>query len=142
MGVCYNVNNEKKNHRLKTEEDNSHKLNQEEIQEHSFNENSIIENKQNITIVKLIGQIKGNAIKIENNNNCVIMIMDYSSSCQIQKCFNCSIFIAPCYNSIIVRDCNNLNSFLLLLIPLHHFHHRNYYLVPHFQYVLDFLPLC
>jgi len=109
MGVCYSVNNEKKNHRLKTEEDNSQKINEEDFQQNSFNENSIIENKQNITIVKLIGQIKGNAIKIENNNNCVIMIMDYSSSCQIQKCYNCSIFIAPCYNSIIVRDCNDLN---------------------------------
>ena len=35
--------------------------------------------------------------------------MDYSSSCQIQQCYNCSIFIAPCHNSIIIRDCNNIN---------------------------------
>lgn len=104
MGVCESKNNSKKNQQtLLNEQYKNQNLNEK------TNENSIISNKKNITIVKLIGQIKGDALKIENNNNCVIMIMDYSSSCQIQQCNNCSIFIAPCHNSIIIRDCMNIN---------------------------------
>ena len=104
MGVCQSKNKSKK-----IEQTSSNEQYKNQNFNEKANENSIISNKKNITIVKLIGQIKGDAIKIENNNNCVIMIMDYSSSCQIQKCNNCSIFIAPCRNSIIIRDCININ---------------------------------
>lgn len=104
MGVCESTNKPKKKEQTsQNEQDNNQNFSEK------TNENSIISDKKNITIVKLIGQIKGDAIKIEKNNNCVIMIMDYSSSCQIQQCYNCSIFIAPCHNSIIIRDCNNIN---------------------------------
>lgn len=104
MGVCESKNKSKKN-----QQNSPNEQYKRENFDEKTNENSIISNKKNITIVKLIGQIKGNALKIENNNNCVIMIMDYSSSCQIQQCNNCSIFIAPCHNSIIIRDCMNIN---------------------------------
>ena len=104
MGDCESTNKPKKKEQTsQNEQDNNQNFSEK------TNENSIISDKKNITIVKLIGQIKGDAIKIEKNNNCVIMIMDYSSSCQIQQCYNCSIFIAPCHNSIIIRDCNNIN---------------------------------
>ena len=104
MGVCESTKKPKKNEQTSQNEQNKNQNFSEKT-----NENSIIKDKKNITIVKLIGQIKGDSLKIENNNNCVIMIMDYSSSCQIQQCYNCSIFIAPCHNSIIIRDCNNIN---------------------------------
>jgi protein XRP2 len=104
MGVCESTKKPKK-----TDQTSQNEQNKNENFSEKTNENSIIKDKKNITIVKLIGQIKGDSLKIENNNNCVIMIMDYSSSCQIQQCYNCSIFIAPCHNSIIIRDCNNIN---------------------------------
>ena len=104
MGVCERTKKPKK-----TDQTSQNEQNKNENFSEKTNENSIIKDKKNITIVKLIGQIKGDSLKIENNNNCVIMIMDYSSSCQIQQCYNCSIFIAPCHNSIIIRDCNNIN---------------------------------
>ena len=47
-------------------------------------------------IIKTIGQIKVKSIIIRNNINCIILIMDYSSSVIIQNYQNCSIFVAPC----------------------------------------------
>ena len=61
------------------------------------------------TIIKSIGQIKGESVSIKNNLNCIILIMDYSYSINIQNCQNCSIFIAPTQTSIIVQDCQDLN---------------------------------
>jgi len=61
------------------------------------------------TIIKSIGQIKGEPVSIKNNLNCIIMIMDYSYSINIQNCQNCSIFVAPTQTSITVQDCQDLN---------------------------------
>ena len=61
------------------------------------------------TIIKSIGQIKGESVSIKNNLNCIIMIMDYSYSINIQNCQNCSIFVAPTQTSITVQDCQDLN---------------------------------
>ena len=61
------------------------------------------------TIIKSIGQIKGESVSIKNNLNCIIMIMDFSYSINIQNCQNCSIFVAPTQNSIKVQDCQGLN---------------------------------
>jgi hypothetical protein len=61
------------------------------------------------TIIKSIGQIKGESVSIKNNLNCIILIMDYSYSINIQNCQNCSIFVAPTQTSIIVQDCQDLN---------------------------------
>ena len=58
MGVCESKNNSKKNQQtLLNEQYKNQNLNEK------TNENSIISNKKNITIVKLIGQIKGDALK-------------------------------------------------------------------------------
>ena len=61
------------------------------------------------TIIKSIGQIKGESVSIKNNLNCIILIMDYSYSINIQNCQNCSIFVAPTQTSITVQDCQDLN---------------------------------
>ena len=61
------------------------------------------------TIIKSIGQIKGESVSIKNNLNCIIMIMDYSYSINIQNCQNCSIFVAPTQTSITVQECQDLN---------------------------------
>ena len=61
------------------------------------------------TIIKSIGQIKGESVSIKNNLNCIIMIMDYSYSINIQNCQNCSIFVAPTQTSITVQACQDLN---------------------------------
>ena len=61
------------------------------------------------TIIKSIGQIKGESISIRNNIDCIILIMDFSNSVYIQNCQNCSIFLAPCKTIISVQNCKNLN---------------------------------
>ena len=61
------------------------------------------------TIIKSIGQIKGESISIKNNLSCIILIMDYSYSINIQNCQNCSIFVAPIQTCITVQDCQDLN---------------------------------
>ena len=68
----------------------------------------ITENKSK-TIIKSIGQINGKEITINNNNDCIILIMDYSYSIIIENCENCSMFLAPCETSIIVNNCKYIN---------------------------------
>ena len=68
----------------------------------------ITENK-NKTIKKSIGQINGKEVIINNNNDCIILIMDYSYSITIKNCENCNIFLAPCETSIMINDCININ---------------------------------
>ena len=60
-------------------------------------------------IIKLIGEIKGKSISIKNNNDCIILIMEYSKSITIKNCENCSIFLAPCSSLILIEKCQNLN---------------------------------
>ena len=61
------------------------------------------------TIIKLIGEIKGKPIKIKNNIDCIILIMENSPSITLENCKNCSILLAPCSSSIYVENCENLN---------------------------------
>ena len=61
------------------------------------------------TIIKLIGEIKGKSIKIKNNIDCKILIMENSQSISVENCKNCSILLAPCESTIIVDNCENLN---------------------------------
>lgn len=72
-------------------------------------ENFIIENETNSTIIKKIGQIKGESIRISSNTNCKIIILDYSSSIYIQNCDNCSFLLSPCSSSIQIRNCKTIN---------------------------------
>ena len=71
--------------------------------------NLIISNKINDKILKSVGQINGNEIKLSNNKNCTIIIMDNSSSVIIEKCINCFIFIGPCSSLISLNDCEKIN---------------------------------
>lgn len=105
MGVCYTEKKSKPSEQSST----SKVLNPNANFNKTYNPNSIIENKSNSTIVKKISEINGDAIRLQNNKSCVIMIMDYSSSVSIQECNDCSIFIAPCSGSIIIRKCQNVN---------------------------------
>ena len=84
-------------------------LNPDEKFKKNLNPNSIIENQTNTTILKAINQINGDAIRISNNKNCIIIIMDASSSVTIQDCKKCSIFIAPCSSSILMRNSKQIN---------------------------------
>jgi hypothetical protein len=84
-------------------------LNPDEKFKKNLNPNSIIENQTNTTILKAINQINGDAIRISNNKNCIIIIMDASSSVIIQDCKKCSIFIAPCSSSILMRNSKQIN---------------------------------
>ena len=61
------------------------------------------------TIIKLIGEIKGKSIKIKNNIDCKILIMENSQSINVEKCKNCSLLLAPCESTIIVDNCENIN---------------------------------
>ena len=106
MGICYSENS---NHKAEKKGQNSKVLNPNENFQKKENPNSIISDKSNSTIVKKISEINGDALRLQNNKSCVIMIMDYSSSVSIQECTDCSIFIAPCQGSIIIRKCSNVN---------------------------------
>ena len=114
---CVSTKNTKKNRRILTNNsepiiDNKKStkiLNPEEKFQKHLNPNSIIENQTNTTILKAINQINGDAIRISNNNTCIIIIMDASSSVIIQDCTNCSIFIGPCSSSILMRNCKKIN---------------------------------
>lgn len=106
MGICYSENS---NNKAEKKSQNSKVLNPNENFQKKENPNSIISDKSNSTIVKKISEINGDALRLQNNKSCVIMIMDYSSSVSIQECTDCSIFIAPCQGSIIIRKCSNVN---------------------------------
>ena len=106
MGICYCNKDDNNNiNRNKNQINISAKIKRDKI----INENCIIENQSNINIIKKIGQIKGESIKISSNNNCIILILDFSSSIQIQNCENCSFLLSPCSSSIQIRNCKKIN---------------------------------
>ena len=80
--------------------ENSNFYEKEKAQSFSYNNNIEIALNTKKTIIKTIGQIKGESIIIKNNINYIILIMDYSYSVLIQNCQNCSIFLAPCETCI------------------------------------------
>ena len=120
MGVCSTEDEPHHKDRLsisKAQEDskicdieNSNFNEKQKIPSFIFNNNNVeIALNSKKTIIKNIGQIKGESIIIKNNINCIILIMDYSYSVLIQNCQNCSIFVAPCETCIEVQNCNELN---------------------------------
>ena len=114
MGVC-TVEDEKNNQKYrkinkleesKNFEDESPKIKRKK----SFQSKTIdISLNSKKTIIKLIGEIKGKSIKIKNNIDCIILIMENSQSITLENCKNCSILLAPCSSSILVDNCENLN---------------------------------
>ena len=108
MGICScnKDNNNKK--KKKVQITNNGKMNKSNI----LNENNIIENQSNIKIIRKIGEIKGDSIKISSNLHCIILILDYSSSIQIQNCEDCSFLLSPCSSSIQIRNSKNINVIL------------------------------
>ena len=129
MGVCttddqfhrnreYKISKNHSQEEHKISEDNTTKLyDKKNSNNNNINQNKNIEISLNSkkTIIKTIGQIKGDSISIKNNLNCIILIMDYSKSINIHKCQDCSIFVAPCETDIIVKDCQGLNLISLSL---------------------------
>lgn len=76
----------------------------------------MIENIKNKTIIKSINQINGNQIKILNNENSIIIIMDNTSNVNIENCIKCSIFISSCSSLISINKCEKIN-----LISISHY---------------------
>ena len=124
MGVCttddqtprgrgYKLSKNQGNEEYKISEKNKRNLNSKKKSSNynykEQNKNIEISLNSKKTIIKTIGQIKGESISIKNNLNCIILIMDYSKSINIQKCQDCSIFLASCENDITVKDCQGLN---------------------------------
>ena len=120
MGVCTtedqpnrsrnSINQTKEN--LKINEIESLKIvnqNKNRMPEYNYNKNIEISLNEKKTIIKSIGAIKGESISINNNLNCIILIMDYSHLVDIQNCQNCSIFLGPCETIINVQNCQGLN---------------------------------
>ena len=109
MGNCWCKKDNKSNNKKKKDTlENNKKQIQKDINKKQ-NLNNIIENQSNSKIIRKIGQIKGESIKISSNDKCLIIILDYSSSIHIQNCENCSFLLSPCSTSIQIRNCNNIN---------------------------------
>lgn len=108
MGPCVSVNS---NHEASPtkESTSSNVLNPNSFAPKTYNSHSIIENNKDKTVIKTIKQINGDAIRLQNNTNCIIIILDYSGQIEIQECSSCYLFLAPCKGSIIVRNCINMN---------------------------------
>ena len=119
MGVCVSERQKYKSKMSLNQTQEDYKVNETEESKFYTQEkttisripNKIIEISLNSkkTIIKTIGNIKGELIMIKNNINCIILIMDYSYSITIQNCQNCSILLGPCQTLIEVEDCQNLN---------------------------------
>ena len=114
MGVC-TAEDEKNNKKYRKINKREESKNVEEagskINKKISFQNKIIDISLNSkkTIIKLIGEIKGKPIKIKNNIDCIILIMENSPSITLENCKNCSILLAPCSSSIYVENCENLN---------------------------------
>jgi len=114
MGVCTaedEKNNKKYRKINKIEESKNVEEAGSKINKKISFQNKIIDISLNSkkTIIKLIGEIKGKPIKIKNNIDCIILIMENSPSITLENCKNCSILLAPCSSSIYVENCENLN---------------------------------
>ena len=114
MGVCTDEdekNNKKYRKINKIEESKNVEGAGSKINKKISFQNKIIDISLNSkkTIIKLIGEIKGKPIKIKNNIDCIILIMENSPSITLENCKNCSILLAPCSSSIYVENCENLN---------------------------------
>ena len=118
MGICVcnkdkdNKIKKKKNSIIKKNKNRENNENKNIIINTTKEEDFIIENKTDSTIIKKIGQINGEAIKISSNINCNILIFDFSSSIYIQNCENCLFLLSPCSSSIQIRNCKNINAIL------------------------------
>ena len=114
MGVC-TVEEEKKHSKnrkinIKEESKNCEEENPKIKKKKSFHNKTIeISLNSKKPIIKLIGEIKGKSVKIKNNIDCIILIMENSQSVIVENCKNCSIFLAPCASSITIDNCENLN---------------------------------
>ena len=107
MGICW-CDKEDNNNKLKRKKSSKHKENPKYKKKSKIkfmNENCLIENHTNSTIIKNIGQIKGESIDISSNKNCVILILDHSSSINIQNCENCFFLLSACSSSIQIYNC-------------------------------------
>ena len=112
MGVCWCEKENNNNNKLKRKKSSTHKENlkhKKKSKNKFLNENCLIENHTNSTIIKNIGQIKGESIDISSNKNCIILILDHSSSINIQNCENCFFLLSPCSSSIQIYNCKKID---------------------------------
>ena len=114
MGIC-TVEEEKNRPKfrriIKPEESKNNDLNSPKLRNKKSINNKAVEIVLNTkkTIIKLIGEIKGKSININNNFDCLILIMENSQSIKVENCKNCSILLAPCASTITIDNCENLN---------------------------------
>lgn len=132
MGVCWCEKENNNNNKLKRKKSSIHKENLNHKKKSKIklmNENCLIENHTNSTIIKNIGQIKGESIDISSNKNCTILILDHSSSINIQNCENCFFLLSPCSSSILIINCKKINVISASLhVKLENIINGNFYL--------------
>ena len=118
MGICATEDRHREKISINQTQEESKNIETDNSNLYQNNHNKIFDiNSKNIdislyskrTIIKTIGQIKGESISIKNNLNCIILIMDYSYCVNILNCQNCSILLAPCEKLINIQNCEGLN---------------------------------
>ena len=53
----------------------------------------------------LCSAINGQSFKIEDCEDCDVLLWDYSATVYVDSCKNCRIFIGPCESSVFLRGC-------------------------------------
>lgn len=91
MGICQTTKNKNQDTTL-----TPNSIGSKTLEKKTINPKCIIKDKNNETIIRTINDIKGDAIIIDNCNDCTIIILDVSAQVIIEKCYNSSIFIGPC----------------------------------------------
>ncbi|KAL7686733.1 putative cyclase-associated protein CAP/septum formation inhibitor MinC [Plasmopara halstedii] len=64
-------------------------------------------NKVNETLMKLPGQIDGQAFDVSDLEGCQVMLLDHINQVQIDHLSNCRVFVGPSSESVFVRNCTN-----------------------------------
>ena len=81
----------------------------EPVKEKRVNPHSTISGEKNTIVIKHIGEIHGDMVKIDTCVNSTIIILDISSQVIITECRNCNIFVAPCIGSVSLRKSEGIN---------------------------------
>eukprot|EP00761_Pharyngomonas_kirbyi_P013637 gb/GECH01013666.1/.p1 GENE.gb/GECH01013666.1/~~gb/GECH01013666.1/.p1 ORF type:complete len:307 (+),score=79.64 gb/GECH01013666.1/:1-921(+) len=70
-------------------------------------EDVIVKQVKGEKIVRNEGDIRGNPFLIEKINGCLIVLLDYTDSINIDKAEKSRFLIGPCGGSVFIRDCKN-----------------------------------
>lgn len=59
------------------------------------------------TLIKLPGEIDGNEFQIRNLQDCIVYLLDYSSSLKVTNCKGTKFFLGPVSKKASFIDCMN-----------------------------------